>query len=486
VGRTPLVRAGPPGPAFSSRQADEGVGRGPGGPPHWRASMSAICMRRSISLLFLAVLSAPAQDLAPEILTLARIRDRARDAVEHLPDCTCVETVARFRKLAGQELKPLDRAVLQILFSGGKELFASPGDTHWETDPFAFLTSGMMGNGIFALHLKAVLVNNQAIIRYKGEESPTGRREARYDFHISRMASGYTIQHAGASGVVAERGSFWADPVTCDLRRLEFHADEIPPELLYDDIFTAIDYDRVRIGERDVLLPRAAEMRTIGVDGEENRNLIDFTHCQGFQAESKLAFGAPRDAEPAAVPAPTPPKPAAEEGTLPPTLSIPVALSAPLDDRAAVGSLIQGKVLGSVVQEGKVLVPDGSLVSGRIRRLERYSDAGDYFIVALEFTGVETPGGNLRFYADLQDVDRSDGVEMLLVNTTGPQRGEFRPGGRDLGSITFDKTLNQRITTHEVPGVGTFFVRGSSFSLPPGFKTVWKTQIYPPPAAPGQ
>ena len=40
-GADALVRAGPPGPAFSSindldlpRQADEGVGRGPGGPPH--------------------------------------------------------------------------------------------------------------------------------------------------------------------------------------------------------------------------------------------------------------------------------------------------------------------------------------------------------------------------------------------------------------------------------------------------------------------
>src|ERR1035441_3807382 len=46
----PLVRAGPPGPAFrtknqalaSLREADVGVGRGPGGPPHdlcgWRRS----------------------------------------------------------------------------------------------------------------------------------------------------------------------------------------------------------------------------------------------------------------------------------------------------------------------------------------------------------------------------------------------------------------------------------------------------------------
>ena len=39
-GVDPLVRAGPPGPATSSidkyqQQADVGVGRGPGGPPHF-------------------------------------------------------------------------------------------------------------------------------------------------------------------------------------------------------------------------------------------------------------------------------------------------------------------------------------------------------------------------------------------------------------------------------------------------------------------
>ena len=34
-GADALVRAGPPGPAFpASEQADQGVGRGPGGPPH--------------------------------------------------------------------------------------------------------------------------------------------------------------------------------------------------------------------------------------------------------------------------------------------------------------------------------------------------------------------------------------------------------------------------------------------------------------------
>jgi hypothetical protein len=179
------------------------------------------------------------------------------------------------------------------------------------------------------------------------------------------------------------------------------------------------------------------------------------------------------------------PKPAAAEGTLPPELRIAVALSTPLDDRAAVGSLIEGKVVGGVMQKGKVLVPEGTPVKGRIRRLERYSDAGDYFIVALEFTRLETPGGDLRFYADLQDVERREGVEMVF-STAHVEQGGFRPADSKPNDVTWSKTSRERIWTHEVPGVGTFFVRGSHFSLPPGFKTVWKTQPFPRPAAPDQ
>ena len=119
------------------------------------------------------------------------------------------------------------------------------------------------------------------------------------------------------------------------------------------------------------------------------------------------------------------------------------------------------------MQKGKVLVPDGAPVEGRIRRLERYSDAGDYFIVALEFTRLETPGGALRFYADLLDVDRREGAEMVFSNTTRVEQGGFQSAGQRVAAVAWDNTSSQRIWTHEIPGVGTFFVRGSSFSLPP-------------------
>jgi len=103
--------------------------------------------------------------------------------------------------------------------------------------------------------------------------------------------------------------------------------------------------------------------------------------------------------------------------------------------------------------------------------VERYSDAGDIIIVALEFTRLETPGGDLRFYADLLDVDRREGAEMVFSTPTRAESGR-------LGSAAWDNTHSERIWTHEVPGVGTFFVRGSRLSLPSGFQTMWKTQLY--------
>jgi hypothetical protein len=430
-------------------------------------------MRRALVSLLISALSLAAQDLLPrDVLMLARIRTRVREALDRLPDCTCIETVARFHSQGGKEPKRLDNVVFQVLFSGGKELFASPGDVRWETDPGPFVSTGLIGNGLFALHLRSIFLNNQSIIKFHGMETRGGREEAHYDFAISRMMSGYSVHRGQAAAVVAESGSFWADPQTYDIQHVEFHADDMPPELMFSEVATAIDYGRVRVGERDLLLPQTADLRTVDSDGVEDHDLIEFTHCQGFHTESSVNFGEV-DATPAAAAAiarPAPPM----EGILPPDLGVTVALTAAIDNQAAVGSLVEGKVVNNVVQKGKVLLRAGALVKGRIRRLEHYSEDGGYFILALEFTDVEVPDKNLRFYAELQDLDRTNGAEMTFSTTKVQEGGTM--------NLNWYNRTTVHVWTHDVPGVGTFFVRGSHFQLPPGFKTVWKTQLYSRPA----
>jgi len=440
--------------------------------------MSLDAAGRSACATVLAAALLCAQGLPPEVIALTRIRDGVRRTFEQLPDCTCVETVNRYLKPAGKSMQAMDRMVLETLFTGDEELFASPGDAHWNTDPATFIASGLIGNGLFASHLKSVFLNNVSITRYHGEESAGGRRESRYDFSISQNLSGYQVHSYNVTRIVATEGSFWADPETHELRRLEFHAVEMPPELMYLDLFTAITYGHVRVGERDILLPQTAVLEATDIEGGVKRDLIEFTHCRGFQTESTLHF----EDEPVPPPSRGPALFSSKaDQALPAGLRLTITLAGPLSDQTAVGSLIEGKIVGAVMQKGKVLVPDGATVKGRVRRLEHYADSGDgligeYYAVGLEFMRIELPAASLRFYAAMQDVDRAEGIQMSTFGGSREKRTEMKAGPTSMIQI---ETRHDSITAPDVPGVGTFFVRRPHFFLPAGFKLVWKTEAFP-------
>ena len=77
----------------------------------------------------------------------------------------------------------------------------------------------------------------------------------------------------------------------------------------------------------------------------------------------------------------------------------------------------------------RILVPAGASVRGRIRRLERASDGGKYYVVGLEFTHIETSLGTARFYANLQDLEKRPNVKLILSNVAGvaPIRTDLDP-----------------------------------------------------------
>jgi hypothetical protein len=105
--------------------------------------------------------------------------------------------------------------------------------------------------------------------------------------------------------------------------------------------------------------------------------------------------------------------------------------------------------------------------------LERYSDAGKYFVVGIEFTEVQTPDSLFRFYADLQNVDALPDVQWV-ISSVGTR---MRDLPRETRSYT---TTTETISVPNLPGVGCFFVRGTRFNLPAGFKTIWRTRALTP------
>jgi hypothetical protein len=433
------------------------------------------CWKLAAPLLAIAC-GAAAQDLAPEVLLLAHIRSHMRDELSRVTNYTCLETTARFHsEPAGQsrarsKMQPLDTVRLEVAYTNHREWYGSPGDRNFSEDgPFAFIGSGMIGNGNFAITLHNVFVSDLATFTYRGEETLGGRTASRFDFRLPRQLGGlggFKISLAEGAGDVGEQGSFWADAQSLDLIRLEFQADEIPPYLPLIEMTSNVNYARMRIGESSVLLAQAADSHMLKTTGEENYSHLEYTHCRAFSAQSDIRF----DPEPQGGAQPLPsdgPKTVSEAGgageAVPPFLPITLRLTAPITDRDAVGMLIEARVSGDVVRKGKIVVPDGSLVRGRIRRLERYK-ADPEFVVGLEFTEVNVNGGSLRFYADLIRIDRSPGIrptlyEPVVVRTAGGFQ-----------------TTSQTVTLHELPGVASFFVSGKTFTIPSGFRMVWRTR----------
>jgi hypothetical protein len=276
------------------------------------------------------------------------------------------------------------------------------------------------------------------------------------------------ISIPGGLGAVGLEGSFWVNPQSLDLIRMDTRAIDIPPYLPLAEDNSEVYFARTQIGELTALLAQQADLRMLETRGVEKYDRIEFTHCRAFSAQSAIHFGS--EPHHAAEPVPadnlkTLSAAGAVDEAVPPSLLITVLLTKPITDKDAVGESIEARVSGDVVQKGKIVIPNGSLVRGRIRRLERYrgKESAD-FIVGLEFTEVEVSGGSLRFYADLLRTDKLAGIrqsvseQVLVVSNVG------------VGTKT--QTLN----LPELPGVASFFIQGKMFTLPSGFSTVWRTR----------
>jgi len=429
-------------------------------------------MKQAALVLAVVILAGPAiaQDLPPGVLLLSRVKAHMREELQRLATISCVETVEREHQPPKGKLHPLDTIRLEVLTNGEKELFASPGDRKFsENHPMSYAGSGTLGNGLFGPYLKDIFVSEIVASEYKGEEEAGGRLLARYEYRIPLLFSAQTIHMVEGSGTVSLQGSYWVDPRNYDVVRLELNAGDFPPMLPVTEMKTVITYARTVLSDRlEVLLPDTADVRLVKQSGEISQNRVGFTHCRIFGAESTIDFNAPDAPE-------QPPRfgAATVDETLrplPPGLPIAVKLSSQISADTTVGSLIEGVVENNVRMKRDVVVPAGSPVRGRIRRLERYAEPFPYFVVGLEFTEVEVQGIRRLFYADLISLEPAPGVERFLTTSNTTERVENGFGGMS------SRQHQERIALYDLPGVATFFWKGSRLELPRGFRTEWKTR----------
>ena len=339
-------------------------------------------------LLLAPPLCALAQnDLAPELLTLARIKVKAAENLNRLPNYTCIETIERSRRRAPtRRYELVDTVRLEVAVVGGKELFAWPGGGQFQDGELSkMVPGGAIGNGNFALHARSVFLSHAAMFTAVGERIRDERRTIRYDYRVPRMLSGYQIRIGEVKGIVGYHGSFWVDADSLDLIRLEVNANEIPPELPVQSAVDGMDYARVSIGGSDFLLPQSSELIMTDLSGNESRNRTTFSGCRQYAGESVLSFAEPPPEETKQAVT------AVEAVTLPAGLVLDISLETEIDSaRSAVGDPVTARVTSRVKREGSVIVPKGAMLSGRITRLDRRRGSrSDYYSIGFTFSQIE-------------------------------------------------------------------------------------------------
>jgi hypothetical protein len=342
-------------------------------------------MKRAMLILSIAAPMAAQQvespaALPPETLLLARIRLQMTENLQRQPNYTCLETVERTLRPKGGRAQVQDTLRLEVALVDGKEMFAWPGSKVFEDkDLRDLVATGTFGNGNFAIHARAVFMSQAPVFTSRGQELLNGRPAVRYDFRVPRISSGYTLRVNKKEGIVGYRGSFWADPQTLDVRRLEVFSEEIPKELEVDWTSDRVDYARVPIGGTRFLLPVESVLE-MAVHNIESRNFTRFSACRQYTGESVLKFTEE-------IPEDAPVAPAVEPVALPKGAGLVLALTQSLELRGlAVGDLIAAELKGDLKYNKQVLAPKGALAAGRITRLEWHPD---HAVIGVAFTELE-------------------------------------------------------------------------------------------------
>lgn len=357
--------------------------------------------------------------------------------IQRLPKYTCLQTVhrSRFEKVppvrAGScsylndsaknlprlSLAWTDRFKLDVTVSGGAEIFSWAGAQRFQSEHVETIVgSGMAGTGDFGPFLMSIFGSGAAAYDYLGLEEETGRSLAVYRYHVPVPASRYQFSvgpRADDTVTLAYEGKFWIDTESAELHRMTIDVPHPPRESETCRIETTIDYRQTRIGDSDFLLPRLTVLKLWDVEAQRYQNQIEYASCREFGSETVFRTGPEADTGPAEasnVPL-----------AIPPGIRIKIALRSRIDLPVSfAGDAIEGQLLNAIGTK----IPKGTLVHGRIVRLQQEYLPSSYIAIGLKFDSVQVNGRE----APLSLIAATRGA------TIRPDRIEKRQG---IGMFTF-------------------------------------------------
>lgn len=403
-----------------------------------------------------------ARDRTQDGMEIAGVVLRNRAMLTSLPMYTCLETISRQQQTSKQRTaRNLDLLQVDVGVAEGTEIYSWPGEKKFGSRSLTELIGqGFVGTGTFETFLRNLfLVNAASITRTLDEGMIEGKRAIRFTFEMPRLNVNWKVNWLGAEGTAGEAGEFWVDKQTKALLQLRVEARDIPPNIPLSEVFVKIDYQQVNAKTKDVLIPRAAELTAVEWNGTLHRDVIGFSQCHVFQAESHLLNSA--DALPKLME-----NYESQREELPDGLKLSIALSQELLARhLVIGSPLAATLAKPVKISSRLSIPAGAIVEGRVRVFQAMEEDPSSVLVGLSFDEIRWPGHVGVFSGDITQMQQLIGMSSVLT----------RQRSMSAGSSALMNVTTEKIRPIEIPGITTFFLERSQ-ALPRGLQMTLKTR----------
>ena len=232
--------------------------------------------------------AAPAND--PYI---QKARAAAAAFSQGLPDYVCKEYMARYVSTTRPvDWHALDVVSTDVVYEKGRESYRNVAVNGKPANKSIEQLDGAWSTGEFGTMLLDLLSPATAAdFRFRRQSVTAGVTARVYDFEVQQPNSHWHVMVASQSIDPAYKGSVWIEPESGRVLRIESQARALPREFPVDMVESAVDYDRVRIGSREFLLPVHAESLSCQ-RGSSNcsRNSLDFRNYHKYEANSNIEF----------------------------------------------------------------------------------------------------------------------------------------------------------------------------------------------------
>lgn len=354
------------------------------------------------ALLTAAVLLPAAERDPGQLLRLAM--ESVLSGAQRIPDYTCVQTVERkyYHPVAAtlpracsivlderrhptpaQELRlaATDRLRLDVTLARGGEIFSWVGASHFEDAGIERIVhDGPFETGAFGSFLAVIFGGDVHHFRFEGKRPVDGRQLMEFSFRVLQNESHYRVKADAGWSPTGYSGSVFFLPDTGEVARLQLTTAELAPATGTCQTNTQLDYGKLEIGSTPFLLPAHSIQHFIAPNGFEVENMVQFTNCREYRGDSTITYNPP---EPAAAKNPG----AAANASPVPEIAAGLAFSMELldaidTDRAAAGDSFRAKLSTPLRdRKSKTLAPAGSIVEGRLRRVELFLRPDEVYVV---------------------------------------------------------------------------------------------------------